>query len=164
MEYRGRALGSFIFRSPPLDYDYRDLAAQRQIIAGEFADRTAWRIPDLLAAMRDADDLYFDSASQIHMPSWCRGRIALVGDAAYSSAFLSGRGTSLALLGADQLTRALAGAGGDHAAAFGQYARGMAGYVDHAQESVEEGRDLLVPATEAAIEARNAALRAASTG
>jgi hypothetical protein len=40
----------------------------------------------------------------------------------------------------------------------------MAGYVDHAQESVEEGRDLLVPATEAAIEARNAALRAASTG
>jgi 2-polyprenyl-6-methoxyphenol hydroxylase-like FAD-dependent oxidoreductase len=163
MQYRDSAIGAFIFRSPWLDYDYRDVDAHRRIIAAEFAGTRAWRIPDLLHAMQRDDDLYFDSASQIHMPSWYRGRVVLVGDAAYSSAFLSGRGTSLAILGASRLTDALAGSGGDHAAAFRRYTEAMRPYVDHAQQSVEEGGDLLVPATQEAIEARNASLRAASS-
>jgi 2-polyprenyl-6-methoxyphenol hydroxylase-like FAD-dependent oxidoreductase len=36
----------------------------------------------MVEAMQHADDLYFDTVSQIHMPRWSSGRVVLVGDAA----------------------------------------------------------------------------------
>ena len=45
----------------------------------------------MVRAMRTADDLFFDVISQIRMPAWSRGRVALVGDAAYAPSFLPGR-------------------------------------------------------------------------
>ncbi len=62
----------------------------------------------MVAAMRDTDDLFFDTAGQIRMPRWTQGRAALVGDAAYAPSFLTGQGTSLALSGAYVLAHALA--------------------------------------------------------
>ncbi|MFJ8387538.1 FAD-dependent monooxygenase [Streptomyces sp. NPDC094438] len=64
-------------------------------------------MPQLLDAVQAAEDCYFDSVSQIHMPAWHTGRIALVGDAAHCAALLSGRGTSLSLTGAYYLTEEL---------------------------------------------------------
>ena len=58
--------------------------------------------------MREADDLFFDIVSQIRMPRWSSGRVALVGDAAYAPSFLSGQGSSLALVGAYVLAGELA--------------------------------------------------------
>ncbi|KQX69460.1 hypothetical protein ASD48_40530 [Streptomyces sp. Root1310] len=62
----------------------------------------------MVDAMRDADDLFFDTAGQIRMPHWSSGRVALVGDAAYAPSFLTGQGSSLALVGAYILADALA--------------------------------------------------------
>jgi len=45
----------------------------------------------MVRAMRAADDLFFDVISQIRMPAWSRGRVALVGDAAYAPSFLTGQ-------------------------------------------------------------------------
>jgi 2-polyprenyl-6-methoxyphenol hydroxylase-like FAD-dependent oxidoreductase len=97
------------------------------------------------------------------MPSWHHGRVALVGDAGYCAAFLSGRGTSLALTGAWFLAEELERCGADHTAAFARYEARQRPYVTAAQERVEEGRDRQTPLTWEAIEARNEALRAAST-
>lgn len=47
--------------------------------------------PSTSAAVRAADDLVFDMVSQIRMPRWADGRVALVGDAAYAPSFLTGR-------------------------------------------------------------------------
>lgn len=58
--------------------------------------------------MRDADDLFFDGVSQTRMPQWASGRVALVGDAAYAPSFLTGQGSSLALVGAYMLAASLA--------------------------------------------------------
>lgn len=160
--YKDKALATFTFRSEPLDYDHRDVDAQKKLLADAFAGHTSWKIPQLLDAAMADPELFFDSASQIHMPSWHRGRVALVGDAGYCAAFLSGRGTSLALTGAWFLAEEIDGNGTDHAAAFARYEARQRPYVTSAQARVGEGRDRLIPATWEAIDGRNAHLRAAS--
>ncbi|HYO04423.1 MAG TPA: FAD-dependent monooxygenase [Mycobacterium sp.] len=162
--YGGKAVAVFEFRSEPIDYDHHDLDAQKKILIDAFASYQSWRIPELLDAARADPRFYFTSASQIHLPSWHRGRVVLVGDAGYSPAFLSGRGTSLALTGARFLAEELERCGSHdaaaHTAAFARYEARQRPYVTFAQGRVENGRDRMLPATWAAIAARNEALRA----
>ncbi|TDQ47980.1 FAD-dependent monooxygenase [Actinorugispora endophytica] len=161
--YKDKAVAVFQFRSEPLAYDRHDLDAQKKIVIDTFADHQSWRIPELLDAVRADPDFFFDSASQIHLPSWHRGRVVLVGDAGYSPAFLSGRGTSLALTGARILAEELDRCGGDHTAAFERYEARQRPYVTFAQDSVDGGRERMLPTSWSAIAARNEALRAADT-
>jgi 2-polyprenyl-6-methoxyphenol hydroxylase-like FAD-dependent oxidoreductase len=161
MHYNDRALAVFIFRSGPIDYDYRDLDAQKKILTDAFSGHDEWRIPELIAAANDDPELYFDAASQIHMPTWHRDRIVLVGDAAHASSFLSGRGTSLALLGAYLLAEELDES--DLAASLQRYEARLRPYVLTGQASVGAGAELVVPATTEAITARNDRIRAASS-
>ena len=159
--YGGTATAVFQFRSEPLGYDHHDVAAQERILAGVFADCRSWRIPELLDAALADPGFYLSSASQICMPNWHRGRVVLVGDAGYSPAYLSGRGTSLALTGARFLAEELDRCDGDHAAAFARYEERQRPYVTFAQDRVHAGRARVLPATWEDIAARNAALRAA---
>lgn len=161
--YRDKAVAVFEFRSEPLDYDRHDLDAQKQLLVDAFADYQSWKIPELLDAVRADPDFFFDSASQIHLPSWHHGRVALAGDAGYSPAFLSGRGTSLALTGARILAEEIDRCGGDHTAAFERYEARQRPYVTFAQASVNGGRERVLPTTWAAIAARNKTLQAAGT-
>jgi len=87
------------FQSPPITYDRKDLDEQRRLLAERFAG-AGWQCDALLEAAREADDFYFDSFAQVHMPSWSSGRVTLVGDAGYCASPLSGMGTTLALVGA----------------------------------------------------------------
>jgi 2-polyprenyl-6-methoxyphenol hydroxylase-like FAD-dependent oxidoreductase len=159
MRYRDRALGVFLFRSDPIDYDHHDLNAQKKILTDAFAGHDEWRIPELIAAANADPELYFDSASQIHMPTWHRGRVVLIGDAAHAASGLSGRGTSLALLGAHFLAEELDGT--DLTAGFERYEARQRPYVRSAQAGVGDGADLVVPATWEDITARNDRIRAA---
>ncbi|TQM11433.1 FAD-dependent monooxygenase [Pseudonocardia kunmingensis] len=161
--FKGAALASFTFRSEWLDHDHRDLDAQKRILVDAFAGHTSWKIPQLLDAARADPELFFDSASQIHMPSWHRGRVALVGDAGYCAAFLSGRGTSLALTGAWFLAEELERCGTDHTAALARYEARQRPHVTAAQARVDQGRERQLPLTWEAIEARNARLRTECT-
>lgn len=81
---------NFAHPEPPYDA-FRNPEAQRDLVAAVFAD-AGWEVPGMLAAMRDADDLFFDGVSQIRMPRWSSGRVALVGDAAYAPSLLTGQG------------------------------------------------------------------------
>ncbi|MBT2227685.1 FAD-dependent monooxygenase [Nonomuraea sp. NEAU-A123] len=123
------AKAQFIFPSPAVLPDRRDVAAQRRLVAETFAG-AGWESATLLAAMPHSPDFYFDSASQVHLDRWSAGRVALVGDAAHSPSPLSGQGTSLALVGAYVLAGELKAAGGDHRVAFARYQEEMRGYVD----------------------------------
>ncbi|WP_157254740.1 FAD-dependent monooxygenase [Nonomuraea typhae] len=111
------------FESGPIAYDYRDAEQQKRILAGACA-HLRWIAPKLLEALAAAGDLYFDSMSQIHLPEWSKGRVALVGDAAYCASPKSGQGTSLAMVGAYVLAEELATTGGP-----GRYQERMAGFV-----------------------------------
>jgi 2-polyprenyl-6-methoxyphenol hydroxylase-like FAD-dependent oxidoreductase len=49
-----------------------------------------WEVPDILNRMEAVDDVYFDRVSQIHLPQWSAGRVALIGDAAACASLLAG--------------------------------------------------------------------------
>ncbi|MCP2257117.1 2-polyprenyl-6-methoxyphenol hydroxylase [Streptoalloteichus tenebrarius] len=146
---------SFALPEPPF-HAFRDPAAQRDLVASVFAD-DGWEIPRMVAAMRDSDDLFFDVVSQIHLPRWSSGRVALVGDAAFAPSFLTGQGTSVALVGAYMLAGHLATAP-DHTRAFAAYERSTRPFVELNQALVTEGNASMFPNTAEALAERNAAL------
>ncbi|MEU0955025.1 FAD-dependent monooxygenase [Streptomyces niveus] len=145
------------FARPEQPFDaFRNPRAQRTLVAGVFAD-AGWEVPGMLAAMNDADDLFFDAVSQIRLPRWSSGRVALVGDAAYAPSFLTGQGSSLALVGAYMLAASLADR--DHEAGFAAYERDTRAFVTLNQDQVGEGDAALFPTTARALEQRNDMLR-----
>lgn len=154
---------NFSRREPPFDA-FRDPSAQRDLVASIFTDNQ-WEIPRMVAAMRTAEDLFFDIVSQIRMPRWSTGRVALVGDAAYAPSFLTGQGTSVALVGAYMLARELATNHGrmatnhGHEAAFTAYERSTRAFVEMNQALVGEGDATLFPNTSEALALRNQMLR-----
>ncbi|MEJ3652092.1 FAD-dependent monooxygenase [Actinomycetes bacterium KLBMP 9759] len=150
----------FAMASPELDFDERDLDQQRQLIERSFGD-VGWETPRLLKEMREAPDFYFDSVGQVLMPGWTRGRVALLGDSAFAPSFLSGQGTSLALVGAYVLAGELAAAEGDHTVALPRYDARMRPFVERNQALATEGAGTLIPATRGRIWLRNQMFRLA---
>ncbi|ROS41642.1 2-polyprenyl-6-methoxyphenol hydroxylase-like FAD-dependent oxidoreductase [Amycolatopsis thermoflava] len=117
----------------PVDYDHRDVEGQKEIVARALAG-DSWEMPRLLEHARAAADFHFDSAAQILLDSWSRGRVVLLGDAGYCGSPMSGQGTSLAMIGAYVLAGELAAAGGDHRAAFAAYEKELRDYARANQE------------------------------
>ncbi|RRS00465.1 FAD-dependent monooxygenase [Glycomyces terrestris] len=120
------------FASEPIEYDHRDTAAQKRLVA-ERVTGFGWEVPTFIERMMKAEDFYFDSMAQIRMDAWSAGRVVLVGDAAHCAAPLSGQGTSLALVGAYVLADEL-GRTGDHALAFARYETRMRPFAEANQE------------------------------
>ncbi|MEU1973522.1 FAD-binding domain [Microbacterium sp. NPDC019599] len=94
-------------------------ADQERLLRTRLGDG-GWEVPEMLHCMSAASDLYFDSVSQIRMPSWTTGRVALVGDAAACPSFLAGQGSALAMVEAYVLGTELA-MDADHSAAFARF-------------------------------------------
>lgn len=71
-----------------------------------FAD-VGWIARQLLADAAASEQVFLDAVSQIRMPAWSQGRVALVGDACGCPTLVSGQGASLAMGGAYLLAEAL---------------------------------------------------------
>lgn len=148
----GRVKAGLAFLSDPLEYDRRDLDAQRGLVA-ERMNGMGWATPQLVAAMATADDFYLDLIAQVRMDRWTAGRVALVGDAGYAPCPLTGMGTSLALVGAYVLAGEL-GRQSSHEAAFAAYEERMRPYVRQGQILPPGGIRGYAPHTRAAIRNR----------
>ncbi|WP_231498329.1 FAD-dependent monooxygenase [Pseudonocardia halophobica] len=123
----GRAV--FLFRTEaPLAYHHRDVPRQKQLLRAAFAGAGA-RVEALLAELNTTPAFYFDSITQLHLDTWSRGRVSLVGDAGYCPGPAVGGSTSLAVVGAYVLAGELAEAGGDPARAFPAYEAAIGDYV-----------------------------------
>jgi 2-polyprenyl-6-methoxyphenol hydroxylase-like FAD-dependent oxidoreductase len=127
-----------------IPYDYRDEAQQRKIISEQFASQ-GWRIPELLEKIENATSFYFDKVCQIKMPSWTKGRVALVGDAAYCASPASGMGGSLAIIGAAALADAFQRHHGNVELAFQEYNESFRPYIEMVQASAADNLDVLIP-------------------
>lgn len=146
----------FCFHSDhEVPYDYRNEAQMRRIILDQFSGM-GWRTPELLEEVKCSQSFYFDKLCQMKMPSWTKGRVALVGDAGYCASPAAGRGGSLAIDGAAALADAFDKCGGDYEQAFQEYNRSFRPFIQEIQASVVEvGVQMLVPLTAEAIRERN---------
>jgi 2-polyprenyl-6-methoxyphenol hydroxylase-like FAD-dependent oxidoreductase len=157
---RGSPLAAFIFWRPEIsDFDHTDGEQHKRIVVATFGD-LAWKVPQILDAVRASAELYFDSVSRVQMTDWARGRIALLGDAS-SCVSLFGDGSSLAIAGASTLAAALAESPTDHDRAFRQYQAQHGKLVAPKQKNVSLVASLLVPKTKVGISLRNRAVSAA---
>ncbi|MCK7622404.1 FAD-dependent monooxygenase [Streptomyces sp. RS10V-4] len=151
-----RAQAFFVFAAPRLRYDRHDPDQQKRLITDAFSD-LGWQVPHLLATLRQAPELYFDSISRADVATWSRGRVCLVGDAA-CGATLGGMGTGTAMVAAYVLAGELARAQGDHRAAFTRYENRLRGYAQGCQSGGGRTGRFLAPRTAAGIRFRNALL------
>ena len=151
---RVRAL--FLFRGDPRALEGLDQAAQKRVLRTLFAD-VGWQSRTLLERLDDADDFYFDGATQVRMGTWTKGRVALVGDSAWGPSPLSGQGTTLAIVGAKVLASELAHHG--HEEAFRRFEARMRPYVARNHAVANDGMRMLLPSSRLGIGARNLAFR-----
>lgn len=123
---------------------YAELPANR---AGQIAfvrqecSHMGWKIPKLLDAMEHSADFYLGALAQVKMDCWTKGRIALIGDAAYCPSPYTGQGTSLALVGAYVLAWELGQSEGDFAGAFARYEMRMRPFVEENHALADLSRD-----------------------
>ena len=87
-----------------------DLPAQKAILRRRFGDGK-WECPRILDELDRTQDVYFDRVSQIKMKSWSKGRVALIGDAAFCVSLMAGQGAALAMTAAYVLAGELARGG-----------------------------------------------------
>ena len=143
----GDARAIFMFRPRhELDYDYRDMAAQKLLLRKAF-DGFGPHVTRLLEEADRADAFYLDSITQLRMDSWSRGRVSLVGDAGYCPGPAVGGSTSLAVVGAYVLAGELAVADGDHTRAFAAYEKAMADYVIRSRDFAVGAAKRLLPSS-----------------
>ena len=153
----------FIFTSPEkLSYPYHDIGKQKQILKTEF-ENSGWMCPQLLSGIDSTTDFYFDSISQIKMDSWYKGRITLVGDAGYCPSLLSGKGSTLAMVGAYILAGELKQANGDYKAAFKQYEVIFKPFMDKKQKAAQFFAKSFVPKSNFGIWLRNVTFKLMSS-
>ncbi len=123
-----------------------------------------WKVPRLVEALRQANDLYADTVSQVRIPYWSKTRVALVGDSAFAPSFLSGQGTSLAIVGAYVLAGELA-SHADPADAFAAYEKITRPFVEANQDlPFRQGGSSILLRTQAELDQRNHRFAALAQG
>jgi len=136
-----------------------DVAAQKAILRERFGDGT-WECPRILDELDRTESLYFDRVSQIKMEHWSRGRIALVGDAAFCVSLMAGQGSALAITAAYVMAGELVKAAGRHEEAFHSYEALLRGYIDSKQEGAERFSSAFAPRTRWGLVLRNQVIKA----
>ena len=152
LRHPDRATAFVVFASPLLNCGWHDVDQQKEVIIDTFTG-LRWHVPHLLDALRDAQDVYFDSISRVTVPRWSSGRVVLLGDAAWGVT-LGGMGVGTGIVGAYVLAGELAAARGDHRTALTAYENRMRGYAARWQRSTNPGQ-FLAPPTATRLRMRN---------
>ena len=136
-----------------------DREAQTALLRQTFA-ACGWECARVLAELDGASDLYFDAVSQIKLESWSRGRVALVGDAAFCVSLMAGQGSALAMTAAYVLAGELGKAGGRHEEAFRNYEARLREFVAMKQRGAERLSAAFAPKTQRGLLLRNLIINA----
>ncbi|NUW46948.1 FAD-dependent monooxygenase [Nonomuraea rhodomycinica] len=165
----GRSAWTFPFadHAPSLLFSYRtgDIDAEFarpaiDSIRAAFGPRPAGPLLEtLFTRFEQAPDHLFDSVHQVRMPRWHRGRVVLVGDAAWCVTLYAGMGASSGIAGAELLGTMLRRHPGDLPRALRAWEARMRPFIHTEQDSALFMRRLFTPADRKEQVARATMLR-----
>ena len=154
----GAAIAAFIFRSDVL-IDPRNPADARSLLTATYGS-AGWRSRELLGRYLSAEDVYFDVVSRVRVPTWTKGRVTLLGDAA-SCVSLFGEGSSSAISGAAALADALDRHPSDLPSALRSYEHAHRKLLQSRSRGAILGSHLVVPGARLELVVRDAVLKLA---
>ncbi|MEZ5998345.1 MAG: FAD-binding domain [Hyphomonas sp.] len=152
-----RTLVLFIFENERMTQPLPHDVATKKAILHDIFGNMGWEAREMLDAMDDTAEVYFDRVSQAVVPAWSKGRVALLGDAAACPSLLAGEGTGLAMTEAYVLAGELKQAGGDFRTAFETYETRLRPFLEEKQKSALAFASSFAPKTEFGIWLRNVA-------
>ncbi|MFI5934168.1 FAD-dependent monooxygenase [Actinoplanes sp. NPDC051494] len=134
------------FLAPDLGLDRLDHATQMRILRTRFAG-AGWLTDRILDGFTAAPaEFYLERTDRVMLPAYSRGRVIVVGDAAWAGG-PTGMGTTLALVSAYVLAGELHRAGHDHERAFAGYEKVMRPYAEKVQSFGPGYTSALLPRT-----------------
>lgn len=129
---QGTMRASVAFRESDEAYEKLSPAEQKSVLKTKLVG-AGWEADRIINAIDGTPDVYFDKIGQVKAPRWSAGRVAMIGDAAYCPTPLTGKGTTLAMVGAYVLAGELA-SHGHHQDAFAAYEKRLRPYVEEVQK------------------------------
>lgn len=154
-----RTLFLFVFRDEYLDSPFQASGDDGKAVIDRVYRKLGWECRSILSEMEQADEIYFDSVSQIRLDRWSEGRVALIGDAAACVSLVAGEGSGLAIAEAYVLAGELQRAGGDYRTAFARYEELMMPFVRGKQASAAKFASSFAPKTAAGLAFRSIVTR-----
>jgi 2-polyprenyl-6-methoxyphenol hydroxylase-like FAD-dependent oxidoreductase len=149
-------IASFFVHATPDPNRPRDALAELKHVYGAFG----WLVPATLAGGNTARAIYYDQVAQVAMERWHRGRVVLIGDAAYAVSLLAGQGASLAMAGGYRLGESLAD-GAPVEDALARFEAGLREVVANKQQAGRNAAQWIAPRDRRHILLRNWSLRLA---
>lgn len=149
---------------------YRKGVQEEKEALAEVFQGAGWKTEELLKVLMTDNDFYCERIGMVKMDHWSRGRVALVGDAAYCPSANTGMGTTCAIVGA----YILAGEIGQHCgkqdtkdsltAALEAYQTKFQPFMDQVQRGLLEGDGVMnhLPTTTMGITLMNCLIGLAS--
>jgi 2-polyprenyl-6-methoxyphenol hydroxylase-like FAD-dependent oxidoreductase len=142
-----RRLFLFVFAIGSRQHIVEHNATARKAVLREEFGNAGWECPKIVAALDSVRDVYFDRVSQIQMNGWSRGRVALVGDAAFCPSLLAGQGAALAMISAYVLAGELNRSKGRFEDAFSRYERLLLPFMTAKQGAARQFAHSFAPKT-----------------
>jgi 2-polyprenyl-6-methoxyphenol hydroxylase-like FAD-dependent oxidoreductase len=127
---------TFAFRHAEVEVPH----GQRIDFLRDFYRDSGW----VFRAYAGDEPIYFDSVTQIVMPQWHKGRVALIGDACGCLTLLAGQGSHMAMAGGYILAKELSQQK-DHTAAFVAYQAFLKPPVDKKQKEATRLAGMVAP-------------------
>ncbi|WP_433782203.1 FAD-dependent monooxygenase [Actinomycetospora sp. CA-101289] len=127
-------------------------------VYGDFAGL----MPEILDGVAEAGATHVDTVAQIRLGSWRRGRVVLVGDAAWCPTLYSGQGSALALVGGETLGTHLAAHPDDPEAGLAAWEEAHRPAALAAGSAARRSRHFFLPGNRLVAAVRRAALGVAS--
>ncbi len=147
----------FVFHDRLVTRKPQTFDEQKLALRSIFGDM-GWEAGAILSHLDSAADLYFDRVSQIHMPQWSKGRVALVGDAVACPSLLAGEGSGMGMTEAYVLAGELHRFDGDFLAGFVAYAAQLQEYTRAKQEAAVGFKGFFAPRSEFGLFLREASI------
>lgn len=143
----------FFFKSARLPHLTTEEKIQK--LSDHFSDFEG-AVPQILKAAEKSKHIFFDQVSQIrlHVP-WHKGRVALVGDAAYCLTLIAGQGASMALTGAYLLAQKLKQYETDYEKAFTAFEADLRPHIETMQRNAVKNTATYVPGSSFRLFVRN---------